>query len=118
MSKRVLKAQEAERIEEEWGTVEWVASRKLTGSDVTVGRVVIRPGCHNPRHVHHTCQEVLHLLSGCLVHTLGDDVVRLEAGDTIVVPAGMAHNARNVGESDAEMIVAYSSGERDFAPTD
>lgn len=118
MSKRILRATEAERITEDWGVIEWVASRKLNGSDVTVGRVVIRPGRSNPRHAHHTCQEVLYLLSGTLDHTLRDVVVRLEAGDTIVVPAGVVHNARNVGGGEAEMIVAYSSGERDFAPAD
>ena len=31
---------------------------------MTVGRVVIKAGCCNPRHAHNTCEEALHLLSG------------------------------------------------------
>jgi oxalate decarboxylase/phosphoglucose isomerase-like protein (cupin superfamily) len=40
----------------------------------------------------------------------------MNAGDTLVVPPGIMHNAVNIGEGDADMIVAYSSGTRDFHP--
>jgi quercetin dioxygenase-like cupin family protein len=57
---------------------------------------------------------VLYLLRGRLRHTVGDQVVILEAGDTLTVPPYVAHSATSIGEEDADMIVAYSSGERDF----
>jgi quercetin dioxygenase-like cupin family protein len=50
-----------------------------------VGRVIIQPGRSNPRHSHTTCEEVLYLLRGRLRHTVGDEVVILEAGDTLTV---------------------------------
>jgi hypothetical protein len=31
-----------------------------------------------------------------------------------VIPAGVFHNALSIGDSDADMIVAYSSGTREF----
>jgi quercetin dioxygenase-like cupin family protein len=106
---------EEERILEKWGSLNWLASAQIGNAEgVTVGRVTIRQGRANPRHSHSTCEEVLYLLSGRLEHWIGDACVILQAGDTLTVPANMVHYAVNVGDGDADMIVAYSSGERDF----
>ena len=101
---------------EKWGSLNWLANRALTDSSVTVGRTIIRPGMCNPRHSHPNCEEVLYLLRGRLKHSVADRFVDLEAGDTIVIPKGVVHNATNVGDVDADMIVVFSSGERDFLP--
>lgn len=108
-------AADAKRIEEPWGSLTWLASKGLTGcAGMTVGRVVIKRGQCNPRHAHRTCQEVLYLLRGELRHSVGSESVVLRAGDTLVVPAGVFHNAASIGEEDADMMVTYDSGERDF----
>jgi quercetin dioxygenase-like cupin family protein/GNAT superfamily N-acetyltransferase len=107
----------AQRIVEDWGSLNWLASAQIGNAEgVTVGRVTIAPGHSNPRHSHTTCEEVLYLLSGRLEHWIGDGSVILEAGDTLTVPAHVPHYATNVGDQDAAMIVAYSSGSRDFRP--
>jgi len=112
---RTASEAEAVRIDEDWGSLCWLASQKLGNAQgLTVGRVVIKAGMSNPRHSHSTCEEVLYLLRGRLEHTVGDAVVVLEAGDTLTVGPGIAHNATALGEEDADMIVAYSSGSRDF----
>ncbi len=94
----------------------WLANAESTGTDITLGRVVIQPGKQNDRHMHPAAEEVLYLLSGELVHTLGDEEVAMAAGDTIVVPPDTFHNARNTGSVPADMIVAYSSGNRGYVP--
>ena len=105
----------AARIDEEWGSLNWLASAAIGNADgVTAGRVIIKRGQSNPRHSHATCEEVLYLLRGRLRHYMGDEVVILEAGDTLTVPPYVAHYAVSIGDEDADMIVAYSSGERDF----
>ena len=86
----------------------------VTGSEVTVGRVLIRKGMSNPRHGHRNCEEVLYLLSGRLEHHIGDRKMLQAPGDTVAIPAGVMHHAVSVGPEDADMIVAYSSGVRDF----
>ena len=102
-------------IDDGWGTLTWLANEKLTASKgITLGRVVIRVGQSNPRHSHPSCEEVLYLLRGRLKHSIGDQFVIMEAGDTINVPAGVFHNAQNLGQEDADMMVAYSSSRRDF----
>ena len=54
------------RITEDWGSLTWLASAEISDSDLTVGRVVIKPGQSNPRHCHDNCEEVLYLLHGSL----------------------------------------------------
>ena len=111
---RSKKTSDAGTLLEDWGSLMWLASDALTGSGITVGRVTIKPGCANPRHAHDSCEEVLYLLQGQLSHSIGDETIDLVAGDTLVVPPGVMHHAVNHGEVDAEMIVAYNNGTRDF----
>jgi quercetin dioxygenase-like cupin family protein len=105
----------AARIDEPWGSLNWLASAANGNAEgVTVGRVIIKAGQSNPRHSHTTCEEVLYLLRGRLRHTVGNEVVILEAGDTLTVPPYGVHSAASIGDEDADMIVAYSSGKRGF----
>lgn len=106
-------AAEGKKIVESWGSLTWHANGKIPGTKgVTVGRVVIKKGMCNPRHSHPNCEEVLYLLQGRLEHTVGDEKIILESGDTILIEAGVAHNAVSIGDCDADMIVVYSSPER------
>jgi len=103
------------RIEADWGSIVWLADGRIGNtSGLTLGRVVIKTGRSNPRHAHQNCEEALHLLSGRLEHSAGEETVTLEPGDTLVVAAGVFHNAASCGDDDANMIVAYSSATRDF----
>ncbi len=109
----VLREDESQYVEEDWGSLRWVASRALgNANDITVGHVVIRQGRSNPLHSHSNCEEALYLLRGRLDHVFGSDHAILEAGDTLVIAPGVAHRATSIGDVDAEMIVVYSSGER------
>lgn len=114
---RTAEVAAADRIDENWGSLTWLSSQAIGNAQgVTVGHVVIKAGYSNPRHSHHNCEEVLYLLNGKLEHTMGGEAVRLQAGDTLVVRADVPHNATCIGDEDANMIVAYSSGVRDFRP--
>jgi quercetin dioxygenase-like cupin family protein len=117
MKYNFLSAKDAEgkRILENWGALMWLGSPQIGNvQDMTVGRVIIKRGQANPRHAHGNCEELLYLLKGRLEHTMGDEKVFLNPGDTLTVAAGVFHNARAIGEEDADMMVCYSSGSRDF----
>lgn len=121
MSKPFLSASEVEeaRTDTSWGSLRWLASREAGNAEgLTLGRVVIRRGQSNPRHCHPSCEEILYLLSGELEHTLGSEAFTLRPGDTLAIPPGVFHNATSTGGEDAEMIVAYSTAERDFVLED
>jgi quercetin dioxygenase-like cupin family protein len=113
MTLPVIKQSEAQFIDEPWGSITWMVSGAIGNSQkLTVGRVVIKPGCANPRHCHDGSEEVLHLLSGTLEHSFGDKAHAMSPGDTIAVPAGVFHNARNIGADDAVMVVAFATPTR------
>lgn len=100
--------------ETDFGRLVWMVSGSLGNSTtMTVGRCHIEPGRANPRHYHPNCDEVLHVLSGTIAHTLDDDEFTMEAGDTVSIPAGTVHNARNIGSGPAVLAIAFSSAYRE-----
>lgn len=111
---RILRANQCEAIEADWGCLIWYASGSLGNSgDMTVGKCVIRPGCENPLHSHPNCSEVLVVLQGRIAHTIeGGKSVELEEGDVITLPTNLPHRARNIGEADAVLLIAFSAADR------
>jgi len=97
-----------------WGSVQWLVCGKAgTSRHMTLGRVTIKPGQANPMHVHPNCEEILFVAQGDIEHALPQGgAVRLAPGDCIVVPANGPHQARNVGQTEAVVVVAFSSPDR------
>ena len=52
------------------------------------------------------------MLQGRICHTIGDEDVIMEAGDAITVNTDIVHNARNIGETEAVLSIAFSSANR------
>ena len=101
-------------IEQSWGKITWYVSAQLGNSDtMTVGEAVIRPGQENPRHYHPNCDEVLHVLRGRILHSMGSRQVEMSAGDTVSIPMGVHHNAKNIGTEDAILAISFSSAYRE-----
>lgn len=57
---------------------------------VTVRIVRIEPGSRHA-HVHHTSDEITHVISGTGWHHQGDETVAVGPGDTVHVPTGVPH---------------------------
>src|SRR5262249_34177555 len=97
----------------DWGELRWLANGQLGNSDaLTFGQCILKPGCQNPRHLHPNCEEILHVVSGKIVHSIEDDLFEMGPGDTVVIPANIMHNARNVGSETAIMTIVFSSPDR------
>ncbi len=99
-----------------WGSLAWVANQGLTGSAVTLGRMCLHPGESGGRHRHDNADEIIYLTAGSAVVEAGEESVALRAGDTLAIPAGLSHRIHNRGREEAEMILAYSSGSREYTP--
>ena len=113
MNASVTLAGQGDRQEFDWGVIEWFASGPMGNSrTMTFGKVMIKSGSENPRHGHPNCEEILHLLSGKIEHTVGDESVVMNPGDTISIPIDVVHNAKSIGEEDAVMIISFSSADR------
>jgi quercetin dioxygenase-like cupin family protein len=97
----------------DWGHLVWMVSGRLGNSEtMTVGRCHLNPGQQNPRHYHPNCDEVLHVLRGSIEHSCGVEVFPMQAGETVSIPTGVVHNARNVGTEEAVLLIAFSSAHR------
>jgi quercetin dioxygenase-like cupin family protein len=106
---------EGKKVNENWGSLAWLGNPQIGNlKDMTVGRVVIKKGHSNPRHAHGNCEELLYLLKGRLEHTMGNEKVILNPGDTLTVAPGVFHNALSIGGEDADMMICYSAGMREF----
>jgi quercetin dioxygenase-like cupin family protein len=109
----VTRSSDNKVVEFPWGQLTWHASGELGNSDtLTVGHAIVRPGEQNPRHYHPNCDEVLHVLKGRILHSMGDRTVEMVEGDTVSIPTGELHNARNIGSEDAVLAISFSSADR------
>ena len=112
---QVLPHRDAEVAPQSWGELTWYANRALGNSDeVTVGRCLLRPGQSNPRHFHPNCSEILVVFRGAIRHTIeGDQTAELNEGDTVCVAPQVWHQATNVGDSDALLLIVFTSADRE-----
>ncbi len=104
---------QGEILDLSWGRIVWTVSRSLGNSGaLTFGRVLIRADQANQIHRHPNCDELLHVISGRIEHSLGDELPIMHPGDTTSIPAGV-HNVRALDGRDADMVIAFSSADRE-----
>ena len=96
----------------DWGRMEWLAEGGQ--KHVSLARMTVAPAALSPAHRHDNCNEVIHLLSGNIAQRRGENWIDMKAGDTLTVYQGDVHQTRNVGDSEAVMMIAYSSGVRAY----
>src|SRR4029079_17546872 len=74
----------------DWGTIKWLVSPDLDpGAGLTTGEVVVYPGQGHAPHLHPDDQEVIYVISGEGVQTVGEDAPAfpIKAGDAVYIPA-------------------------------
>ncbi len=75
--------------------------------EVIQTRVDFSPGATFPKHSHPGV-EVAYVLEGLMEYQLdGRPPVTLKAGDSLFIPAGTIHSARNVGSGNASELATY-----------
>ena len=119
VNKIVLSASEATVQEFDFGELVWYANGAMGNSaTMTFGRAILKAGQANFRHYHPNCEEILHVLSGQIVHSLEDELYPMGPGDTIVVPPKIVHNASNEGDETAVMSILFSTPDRQTVVVD
>lgn len=94
-------------------TMHWLMEDKIVAdAGLSLARMTVDPGRISEPHRHSNCSEAIHVLSGQIEQRRNGSWIKLETGDTILVPAGAVHQTRNIGTDVAVMMVAYSSGAR------
>lgn len=75
--------------------------------EVIQARVDFEPGVTSPRHAHPGV-EVAYVISGTFEYQLeGRAPVTLKAGDSLYIPEGVAHIAKNIGTDKASELATY-----------
>ncbi|WP_419710958.1 cupin domain-containing protein [Pseudomonas sp. NFX224] len=79
----------------------------VEGREVIQVLVDFDPGVESPKHSHPGV-EVAHVVAGTFEYELqGQPNVTLKAGDSLYIPAGTVHKAKNVGTVEASELATY-----------
>ena len=69
-------------------------------------RVDFAPGAGFPKHSHPGI-EIAYVLSGTVAYEMDGKTIRLQAGESLYIPAGAGHSARNVGTGASAELATY-----------
>ena len=69
-------------------------------------RVDFAPGAAFPKHSH-PGTEIAHVLSGTVEYELGGKTIRLQAGQSLFIPAGAVHSAKNADAGVSAELATY-----------
>ncbi|ANK92234.1 MULTISPECIES: cupin domain-containing protein [Rhizobium] len=79
----------------------------VPGHEAVQVRVDFAPGVLAPRHAH-PGEEIAYVLEGTLEYRLdGREPVTLKAGQSLFIPSGVVHSAKNVGSGKASELATY-----------
>ncbi len=103
----ILDKKDIEREDLGPGVERWAIVDGTQGADsLSVGDVAIQPGSKAPTNFHPT-EEAMVILEGELEAILGDDVVTVREGQTVLAPAGVKHGFTNRSNAPARVMAIF-----------
>jgi predicted TIM-barrel enzyme/mannose-6-phosphate isomerase-like protein (cupin superfamily) len=113
-----IKPAQTETFSFEWGTMKWFVSPvTIPGAANSQGEVIINPGQGHVRHLHEHADELIYVISGTGVQTVGDDEFPVTEGDAVYIPMATLHSTMNTGWRTLRLIVTYTPGGEEQALT-
>ena len=97
----------------DWGSIKWLVTPHLdAGAKMTTGEVIINPGKGHAPHRHPGEDEVIYVISGEGVQTVGEDAPAfpIKAGDAVYIPANTMHSTFNTTWQPLRLVVVYTPG--------
>ncbi len=83
-----------------------------------VGYLTIGPGARVSTHIHPDTEEAMVIVEGSLEAILGDQVVTLGPGDTVLAPAGVKHGFVNRSSATSRLVAAFPKTRFERVPVD
>jgi quercetin dioxygenase-like cupin family protein len=109
MNGRFVLADGVERLELDWGSLQWVSKPALTGSAaLAVCFVEIHPGKGHDFHKHPSQEEIIYVTEGSMEQWLGTEKQTLRAKDSVFIPKGTVHASFNAGPSTLKLLAVLS----------
>ena len=78
--------------------------------------MIVTPGHSGEAHRHPNAHEVIYLIKGRVEVRAGAETFSLDVTDALAIPGGLSHQIHNRGTEDAELLISYSTGDREYAP--
>lgn len=93
----------------EWGNIEWLTDQsRSTTEAIDIGIVTILPMHAQQRHIHYGDEQWLYVLSGTGISVVDQVESQVGAGTSLHIPAGAAHETRNLSELPlTEIMISY-----------
>ena len=85
-----------------------VAGEQTDGRVFLMEHTGLTKGGGPPRHLHYEQEEWFYLLEGELVAEVGEERLRLRAGDAVFAPRNVPHRFLYVGEKPGKMLIAFT----------
>ncbi|MFU1779952.1 cupin domain-containing protein [Haloarcula japonica] len=105
---RFIRPDDVETIQLDWGTLKWMNTPDVTGSEgFSAGVVVLEPGKGHERHTHPDSEEILYFLSGEGEQTIADEERSVSAGEMVYIPSGVEHSTVNTSWEPLRFIAVY-----------
>jgi mannose-6-phosphate isomerase-like protein (cupin superfamily) len=82
---------------ESWSIFPGVGLHAIAGDQVFLGRVTYEPGTTVRRHSHEATEQVMLILDGSLLMTIGDESREMGPGDVCVVNRRVEHELHSEG---------------------
>jgi len=96
----------------DWGTIKWLVTPHLDGPiGLTTGEVIIYPGTGHDPHAHPGEEEMIYVVSGEGVQTVGDgEPFVIREGDALYIPKDTLHSTYNTTWRPLRLVVVYTPG--------
>lgn len=89
--------------------VKWLVTSETVGAeDCVFGITVFPPGSKHDIHRHPNAEETEYIVSGSGIAAVGDDDVRVNAGELVFVPKNEYHGFHNDTDVPAVMVWTYA----------
>ncbi|NWG19553.1 MAG: cupin domain-containing protein [Chloroflexi bacterium] len=76
---------------------------------------VVSPGSGSPPHILHEGHKIIYVVDGSFNILVGNQVVPAGPGDVAILPEGLLHNFRNVGDVPGKILVClFPGGHEEF----
>ncbi len=74
--------------------------------NLSLAEAIVAVGTETILHVHHTSEEIYHIIQGEGIMLLAGEEFKVKSGDTICIPAGTPHNIKNSGHVPLKILCA------------
>ena len=92
------------------GGITLKATGEQTGGSIGFLEATGPPGSGPPRHIHHSCDELVYVLEGEFLFLVGERQASVPPGTFVFIPRGTVHAAKVIGTEPGKVLAAYIPG--------